>query len=148
MRGGNWGGRGERIDFANLQVRFRQSRLMSLHCNLQRVLSVLLQLEAGTLHLQRVLSVLLQLEEGTLHLQRVLSVLLLEKGPIHSVRTTTLKIWTELEFSYIILIVEFEDSGIGVDCRLYIQPPPIDDGNVWLLRDYLTSRVSEMYEFL
>ena len=43
MRGGNWGGRGERIDFANLQVRFRQSRLMSLHCNLQRVLSVLLQ---------------------------------------------------------------------------------------------------------
>ena len=82
MRGGNWGGRGERIDFANLQVRFRQSRLMSLHCNLQRVLSVLLQLE-----------------EGTLHLQRVLSVLSLEKGPIHSVRTTTLKIWTELEFS-------------------------------------------------
>ena len=39
---------------------------------------------------------------------------------------------------YNILIVEVEDSGIGVDCRLYIQPLPIDDGNVWLLRDYLT----------
>ena len=36
---------------------------------------------------------------------------------------------------YNILIVEVEDSGIGVDCRLYIQTLLIDDGNVWLLRD-------------
>ena len=39
---------------------------------------------------------------------------------------------------YNILIVEVEDSGIGVDCRLYIQSLQtllIDDGNVWLLRD-------------
>ena len=36
MRGGNWGGRGERIDFANLQLWFPQSVLSLVHSDEQK----------------------------------------------------------------------------------------------------------------